>query len=190
MGSIKPFKVNISDAELGALKAKLGQSRYPDEIDKVEWSYGTPLAEVKRLAKYWENGFDWKKAESKLNNELPQFTTTVNVQDFGDIELQFVHKRSAVEGAIPLIFVHGWPGTFYEVIKLLPLLIQGDQSAPAFHVVAPSLPNFGFSEGIKKKGFGIAEYAKAMNALMLTLGYKEYGEHIDADDLSPLTNLM
>lgn len=107
---------------------------------------------MKRLVAHWTNGFDWRAQERKLN-ELPQFTTPVEVDGFGSLDMHFIHQTSDVQGAIALLFVHGWPGSFLEVTKLLPLL-KGGGGRPAFNVVAPSLPNYGFSEGCLKVSKG------------------------------------
>ncbi|EEB98496.1 hypothetical protein MPER_01980, partial [Moniliophthora perniciosa FA553] len=121
----------------------------------------------------WKDSYDWKKHEKLLNDELPQFTRDINVDGFGTLNIHYVHKKSQVtENAIPLLFVHGWPGSFIEIRKILPLLVQG---TPNFHVVAVGLPGFGFSEGAKKKGFSIGQYAEVSHKLMLALGYNEYG---------------
>ena len=174
MAAIKPFKIAVPDSQISDLKQRLALSRFPDELDSAGWSMGAPLADVKRLAQVWEHQFNWRAAEKKLN-ELPQFTTPITVPGFAPLDIHFVHARSTRENAIPLLFVHGWPGSFYEVIKVLPLLTQTtDPNLPSFHVVAPSLPNFGFSEGVSKKGFGLKQYAQAMHAIMEVLGYKEY----------------
>lgn len=132
-------------------------------------------------------------------NSLPQFETQITVDGFGPIDMHFLHQKSDVKGAIPLLFVHGWPGSFLEVTKMLPLLKGGD-GKPAFHVVAPSLPNYGFSSGMFKvrlfhpwglstylwptslidlaqKGFAIGQYAEACHKVMLALGYDQYGTH-------------
>ena len=115
MTTPQPYTINVPDASLQKLKHQLADSDFPDELESDDqWRYGTPLSDVKRLAKYWENGFDWRKAEAKLN-ELPNFRTKVPVEGFGDVDLHFVHKRSEVENAIPLLFAHGWPGNFTEV---------------------------------------------------------------------------
>lgn len=108
-----------------------------------------------------------------MNETLPQFEVTVNVEGFGDIDIHFLHQESDVDGAIPLCFVHGWPGSFLEVTKMLPLLKGGD-GKPAFHVVAPSMANYTFSQGVFKRGFGIAKYAEACHKVMLALGYDQY----------------
>jgi pimeloyl-ACP methyl ester carboxylesterase len=97
-----------------------------------------------------------------MNETLPQFMTTVTVDSFGDIDMHFIHQKSDVKGAIPLLFCHGWPGSFLEVTKMLSSLKGGD-GKPAFHVVAPSLPNYVFSGPCRKRGFGIGQYAEAMH---------------------------
>lgn len=89
--------------------------------------------------------------------------------------MHFVWQKSDIKEGIPLLFVHGWPGSFIEVTKILSLL-KGDRGGPAFHIVAPSLPNFGFSEGAKKRGFALPQYAETCHKLMLSLGYDKYGE--------------
>ncbi|KAI0633455.1 alpha/beta-hydrolase [Trametes polyzona] len=170
----KPFKVAVPEEELELLRKRLDLARFPDELDEAGWEYGAPLADVKRLAGYWRNGFDWRKAEAAIN-ALPQFTRDVEVEGFGSLNVHYVHKKSEVtENAIPLLFIHGWPGHFLEVRKMLPLLTAGPPEQPSFHVVALSLPGFGFSEAPKKKGFGPKQYAEVANRLMIGVGYDEY----------------
>ena len=106
--------------------------------------------EVKALTKYWIEEFDWRTVEKKLN-AIPQFKTEIKVEGFDPIDIHFVHQKSDVKGAIPLLFLHGWPGSFLEVTKMLPLL-KGEDGKQAFHVVAPSLPNYGFSGRVTKVG--------------------------------------
>ena len=149
MPQINPYKIAIPQEKVDRLKQKLALADFPTELDGADWEYGTPLAEVKRLTEYWHQSFDWKKAEAKLN-ELPHFATDINVDNFETLNIHFVHQKSEVKGAIPLLFAHGWPGSFHEVVKILPELVHGSNNFPAFHVVAPSLPSFGFSEGTKK----------------------------------------
>ncbi|KAH9855170.1 alpha/beta-hydrolase [Lenzites betulinus] len=169
----KPFTVAVPDADVERLHAKLELATFPDELDGAGWDYGVPLADIKRLSEYWKNTFDWRKAERSIN-EIPQFTTDIEVDGFGSLNVHFVHQKSEVENAIPLLFVHGWPGHFLEVRKLLPLLTAGSHDHPAFHVVAPSLPGFGFSEAPGKPGFAGPQFAETFNKLMLSLGYNEY----------------
>lgn len=190
MASIQPFQIAVPDAEIEKLHQRLSLATFPDELDEAAWDLGAPLADVKRLANYWKENFDWRKSEEKLN-QLPNFTTHIQAEGFESLRIHFVHQKSDVKGAIPLLFVHGCkprigyprkhmltspgPGSFVEVSKILPQLPKGDQNSPAFHVVALSLPNYGFSEGSKKRGFGLAQYAETCNKLMLQLGYDEYG---------------
>jgi hypothetical protein len=103
----KPFELHISDHDLDRLRQRLSLTRFPNELDEARWHYGAPLMEVKRLAEYWRDGFDWKAQQSAINRALPQFTTDISVDDFGTLNIHFVHKRSKVEEAVPLLFVHG-----------------------------------------------------------------------------------
>lgn len=150
MPTITPFKIAISDEKLRRLKQKLLFTDFPDETTnaKDHWARGVPLSDIKRLTAYWAETFDWRKVEAKLN-ELPQFVTTVDVDSFGQYNVHFVHQRGNSAQGIPLLFLHGWPGGFFEVSKLLPYL-NGGGNKVTFHVVAPSLVDFGFSSGSKK----------------------------------------
>ncbi|RFU24501.1 hypothetical protein B7463_g11834, partial [Scytalidium lignicola] len=170
--TIKPFKINVPDSKITRLHQKLDLTDYPDELEDAGSSCGAPLSDIKRLANHWRNGFDWRKQEAKLN-ELSQFTMDVDVEGFETLNIHFVHEKSEIKGAIPLLFIHGWPGSFNEVTKILPLLKSSD-GGPAFHVVAPSLPNFGFSSRVTKKGFGFFQYAEALHKVMIGLGYDQY----------------
>ncbi|TKA81445.1 hypothetical protein B0A49_00288 [Cryomyces minteri] len=170
--SLEPYKISVPDSALEQLKKQLEVVTFPDELNEARWDLGAPLADVKRLTAYWKDGFDWRKAEAKLN-ELPHFRTKIAAKGFDELKIHFVHQMSDAKGAIPLLFVHGWPGSFIEVTKMLPML-KGGGNSPAFHVVAPSLPNFGFSEGPNKRGFGLAQYAETCHELMLKLGYEKY----------------
>ncbi|KAH7414409.1 Alpha/Beta hydrolase protein [Phaeosphaeria sp. MPI-PUGE-AT-0046c] len=175
MAQPKSYTVSVPDSAIEKLKRKLADADYPDELDTTEqWPYGSPLSDVRRLANHWEKSFDWRRAEAKIN-ELPNFRKAVNVKGFGDIDIHFVHKESSNPNAVPLLFCHGWPGSFIEVTKLLPLLSAGESTdKPAFHVVAPSLPNFGFSQKILKPGFALSQYAETCHQLMQDLGYSKY----------------
>jgi pimeloyl-ACP methyl ester carboxylesterase len=145
-----PFKIAVPEEKLRKLHQKLLLTEWPDEVPlKEPRSRGTPLQDVKTLVDYWLHSFDWRAQESKLN-QFPQFTTDIDVDGFGTYNVHFIHQRSNVPNAIPLIFLHGWPGSFIEVTKILPKLVQGGQNFPAFHVVAPSLIDYGFSQGNNK----------------------------------------
>ncbi|KAJ8521040.1 hypothetical protein ONZ45_g2204 [Pleurotus djamor] len=174
MSNSSIFKICIPDEKIKVLKAKLELTELPDELDDAGWGYGVPLADIRRLVARWKDGYDWRTFEATLNEELPQFTTDIEVDGFGSLNVHFIHQRSEVADAIPLLFVHGWPGSFIEVRKILPLLVSKSPDHPSFHVVALSLPGYGFSEAPKKQGFGPEKYAEVSHKLMLALGYNEY----------------
>ncbi|KAL3453024.1 alpha/beta-hydrolase [Aspergillus insuetus] len=194
MAPIMPFKISIPDSRLQRLQQKLALTDFPNELedldpasDKEKWSRGAALPEIQRLASCWKDHFDWRKVEARLNEELPQYTMEIEIKGFGSYTIHFVHQRSdaavAADGerAIPLLFLHGWPGSFLEVSKILPLLAKRGEDGTSFHVVAPSLIDFGFSEGSRSKYFSLAQHAEAYHKLMLALGYEEYV--IQAGDL-------
>ncbi|KAI0259501.1 Alpha/Beta hydrolase protein [Gloeopeniophorella convolvens] len=174
MANEKPFRIAVPDDALALLQRKLADTRFPDEVEDANWAYGTPLADIKRLTERWRGDYDWRAHERRLNEQLPMFTRDIEVDGFGTVNVHYVHKRSSVAGAIPLIYVHGWPGNFAEVSKILPLLTAEEPGHPSFHVVAPSLPGYGWSEGILKPGFQGKNYAELFNKLMISLGYSEY----------------
>lgn len=132
------------------------------------------LSDVKRLTEFWKDGFDWRAYEAKLN-QFPQFTTNISVDGYEELNIHFIHQKSSRPNSIPLLFVHGWPGSIVEVTKIIKSLSEpkGDD-VPSFHVVAPSLPNFGFSDKVTKKAFGLKQYAETMHKVMLKLGYDKY----------------
>ncbi|KAH9017883.1 Alpha/Beta hydrolase protein [Lactarius hengduanensis] len=181
MTSEQPFKIAVSDDALALLKRKLGDTRLPDEVNAAEWAYGAPLADIRRLANRWKDGYDWRAHERKLN-ALPMFTRTFAVEGFGELDVHYIHQKSTAKGAIPLLFVHGWPGCFLEVTKVLPLLTAVSVDHPSFHVVAPSLPGYAWSEGVLEKGFHAKHYAE----MTLALGSSRYC----ADHLYPTTQLF
>ncbi|KAL6694499.1 Alpha/Beta hydrolase protein [Trichoderma pleuroticola] len=172
---IAPFKIAIPDSALEQLKQKLSQATFPSESDfSDDRDYGVSLSDVKRLTEYWKDGFDWRAYEAKLN-QIPQFTTNISVDGYEELNIHFLHQKSSRPNSIPLLFVHGWPGSIIEVTKIIRALAEpkGDD-VPSFHIVAPSLPNFGFSDKVTKKAFGLQQYAEAMHKVMLKLGYDKY----------------
>ena len=104
--SEKPFKLAVPDADIELLQKKLELVRFPDELDGAAWDYGVPLDDIKRLTEYWRTQFDWKKVEAQINT-LPIFTRGIEVEGFGTLNVHYVHQKSEVKGAIPLLFVHG-----------------------------------------------------------------------------------
>ncbi|GAB1526052.1 hypothetical protein RhiTH_009218 [Rhizoctonia solani] len=175
---IKPFTISIPDSELDQLHQKLELTRLPDELDLPpgqEWDWGIPLAVLKPVLEYWRIKYDWRAVEERINQSLPQFTTYVESKRHGEQEVHFVHKRSKNPGAIPLIFVHGWPGNFLEVSKIIEELVNPkDPKLPSFHVVTPSLPGYVFSQRANTPGMNIVGTAYVLDKLMQKLGYKHY----------------
>ncbi|KAF8880442.1 alpha beta-hydrolase [Infundibulicybe gibba] len=161
-----PFTISVSDEKLQLLREKLGLATLPDELEGSATQYGAPLGDIRRIVARWLGGYDWRKHEAQLNAELPQFTQDVEVDGHGALNIHYVHQRGDAVGAIPLLFVHGWPGSFLEVKKLLPLLRQSSPEHPSFHIVALSLPGFGFSAAPKKKGFGCAQIDGSLSDVM------------------------
>ncbi|KAL8715114.1 MAG: hypothetical protein Q9220_001071 [cf. Caloplaca sp. 1 TL-2023] len=171
MASIEPFTISVPEEQLERLSQKLSYTTFPDELEAADWAYGAPLADIKRLTKHWQESYSWRNTEAKIN-ELPNYKTPIEVDGFGTLDIHFVHQKSPVDGAIPLLFCHGWPGSFHEVTKILPLLTSS--TTPSFHIVAPSLPNYGFSSPVRTRGFALAKYAETCHKLMLKLGYPSY----------------
>src|SRR4051812_39592199 len=171
--SIKPFRIDIPQAALDDLHARLDRTRWPDGLPGVSWSYGVPLEYTKELAAYWRHDFDWRAQEAKLNR-FSQFTTTIDGQN-----VHFLHVRSNEPGALPLLITHGWPGSIVEFMKIIgPLtdpVAHGGESRDAFHVIAPSLPGFGFSGPTHDVGWTPKRIARAWVELMRRLGYQRFG---------------
>ncbi|KAJ7617140.1 Alpha/Beta hydrolase protein [Roridomyces roridus] len=174
MSDESAFKIPVSQESISLLHEKLRLATFPDELPDAGWDYGVPLADIRRLVARWLDGYGWRHHEALLNAELPQFTRDIPVGGYDTLNIHYVHKRSSIESAIPLLFVHGWPGSFLEARKLVPILTRDSPDHPSFHVVVVSLPGYGFSEAPSKKKFGLDQYAEVCNKLMLALGYNEY----------------
>jgi pimeloyl-ACP methyl ester carboxylesterase len=170
---VSPYEISVSQASLDTLNSKLAVATLPDEVDSAGWDMGVPLADMKRLTKYWINDFKWREVEKKLNS-LPNYMTSIAAEGYEMMHIHFLHQASKADNAIPLLFVHGWPGNFLEVTKIIDHLTASVEGQPSFHVVAPSLPNFAFSSGTKKRGFAMEQYAEICHKLMLRLGYDQY----------------
>ena len=169
---ITPFTVAISDAELADLQARLANTRWPADV-VADWSRGVPTSYARGLAETWATGYDWRAQEARLN-AFPQFTATIDGQT-----LHFVHVRSNVAGATPLLLAHGYPSSFVEFTRMIDSLVDpeahGGRAEDAFHVVIPSLPGFGFSAP-PVPGLGHpAHRPTAFDQIMQALGYERYG---------------
>ncbi len=171
--TIAPFRIAIPDADLDDLRARLRRTRWPDEVNDAAWSYGTAQAALRDLVGYWAEGFDWRAQEARLN-ELPQF-----MADIDGAAVHFVHVRGAGPNSLPLVLTHGWPGSFVEMRRILPLLTDpaahGGDAGDAFDVVVPSLPGYGFSGRPTAPGMSPFAIAKLWGGLMARLGYRRYG---------------
>lgn len=167
-----PFRIHASDLELDDLRRRLRNTRWPDSEVVEDWSQGTPLGYMKDIAAYWSDVYDWRTREASLN-QLTQWRC--DIDGFG---LHFVHMRSPHENALPLLLSHGWPGSIVEFSKVIPRLLDpvayGGNAEDAFHIVAPSLPGFGFSDKPVKPGFGVHQIARVFDSLMRRLGYARY----------------
>jgi epoxide hydrolase len=170
---IRPFRIDVPQADLDDLADRLGRTRWPSEIPGVGWDRGVPLDYLKELAEHWRTSYDWREHEAELN-EYEQFTTVVDGQN-----IHFLHVRSPEPDAFPLILSHGWPGSVVEFLDVIGPLTDprshGGDPADAFHLVIPSLPGFGFSEPTREPGWDSFRIARAFAELMGRLGYERYG---------------
>ena len=169
---ISPFTIDVPDDELDDLRQRLHNTRWPEAELVDDWSQGIPLSYVKEVCDYWADEYDWRAREAALNR-FDQFTTEID-----GVGIHFVHMRSPHENALPLIISHGWPGSIVEFHKVLEPLTDptahGSDAAHAFHVVAPSLPGFGFSGKPTETGWGVDKIADVFAELMARLGYESY----------------
>ena len=167
MSNIQPFKLHVEDSVLLDLKERLSKARWPDQLNAPindEWLHGTEMSYLKNLAEYWEKEFDWRANEEKFNNMGPQFTTKTK----DGRRLHFLHKKSTNPNAKPLLISHGWPGSIFEFVKIIPLLTD------EFHIVTPSIPGYFHSEPFHERGGTTYATAADFHNLMLQLGYNKY----------------
>ena len=174
MFKIDPFHIAVSDDALADLRRRLNATRWPHVIAD-DWSRGQPVRFVMELADRWKNGYDWRKQEAELNR-YPQFITEID-----DQPIHFLHIKSEVPNAFPLILSHGWPGSVAEFLDIIgPLTRPADYGldpALAFDLVIPSLPGYGFSAPMSATGWDAIKTAAAWDTLMKRLGYRQYGAH-------------
>ncbi|MEU9898535.1 epoxide hydrolase family protein [Streptomyces phaeochromogenes] len=182
---IRPFRIDIPQAQLDDLHTRLDLTRWPDELPGVGWEYGASLPYLRELADHWRGAYDWRKHEAALN-EIPQFVTEID-----GAQVHFLHVRSPEPDAVPLILTHGWPGSIVEFLGLigplsdpraLPHSRTGSSGGTpigdpgnAFHLVIPAIPGFGFSGPTKDRGWNVGRTARAWAELMRRLGYERYG---------------
>jgi epoxide hydrolase len=173
--AVHPYRVEIDQADLDDLQARLARVRWPDELPGAGWDYGVPVDWVRRLVDRWRDGYDWRAHEARLNAH-PQFTTTIDGQ-----RVHFLHVRSPEPGALPLICTHGWPMSVFEYLDLIGPLSDpgrhGGDPADAFHLVIPSIPGVAFSGPTTEPGWDTRRVGRAWVELMARLGYDRYGAH-------------
>ena len=168
MTEIRPFTIDVPQAAIDDLHARIRAARWPDKEQVDDWDQGIPLAVVQDFATYWAKQYDWRACEAALN-AYPNFLIELD-----EVDIHFLHIRSRHENERPLIMTHGWPGSVLEFMEVIEPLTNPADPADAFHLVIPSLPGFGFSGKPTETGWSITKIATAWNDLMLALGYDRY----------------
>jgi pimeloyl-ACP methyl ester carboxylesterase len=173
---VRPFTVEVAEEALRDLRERLERTRWPDAVDDAGWDYGANLAYLRELVSYWRSQFDWR-AQERILNQFTQYIATVD-----GFDIHFIHERAKGPRPLPLVLTHGWPGSFFEMHKLIPLLTDparfGADPADAFDVIVPSLPGFGFSERPRYAGMARDRIVDLWAALMTeTLGYARFAAH-------------
>lgn len=170
--AIRPFRVQVPDSALADLRRRITATRWPDPETVADRSQGVQLARLQALVRYWGEGYDWRKAERKLN-AFPQFVTRID-----DLDIHFLHVKSRHAQALPMVMTHGWPGSVFELLGVIGPLTDptahGGRAEDAFHLVLPSLPGFGFSDKPRGTGWNPDRIARAWDVLMKRLGYENY----------------
>jgi pimeloyl-ACP methyl ester carboxylesterase len=173
MSEIRPYRISIPDNAIVDLRERLKRSRWPEDYVDHDWDLGTDQTYLKALCAYWCEGYDWRRREAALN-QWPQFVTLID-----DLDIHFLHIRSTAPRPRPLLMTHGWPGSFVEMLKIIPMLAEpqrfGGDAADAFDVVVPSLPGFGLSGRPTKAGVNPSVIADIFVKLMQRLGYDNFG---------------
>lgn len=170
--AIRPFQVNVPEAELTELRRRITATRFPEKETVTDFSQGVPLATTQELARYWATEYDWRKVETRLN-AVPNFITEID-----GLDIHFIHVRSKHDNALPVLISHGWPGSIIEQLKLIEPLTNptahSGGAADAFHVVIPSMPGYGFSGKPTETGWGPERMARAWTSR--STGEKEHAK--------------
>jgi pimeloyl-ACP methyl ester carboxylesterase len=170
-----PFRVDVPEAVLADLRERLARTRWPDEVTEARWDYGVPLGYLQALVEHWRRDFDWREQERRIN-AYSHYRV-----DIGGISVHFVHGLGTGPRPLPLLITHGWPSSFYEMLKLISLLADpaghGGNPDDAFDVVVPSVPGYGFSARPNQRGFDYRRVADLWVKLMTGLGYDRFGAH-------------
>ena len=173
--SVRPFEVSIPQADLDDLQHRLEITRFATPAPGDDWKYGTPVGYLRDMVEYWRTSFDWRAQEERMNR-FPQFRTEVDGQT-----VHFIHVRSTVENATPIVLTHTYPGSFVDFLDVIGPLTDpeahGGRAEDAFHVVVPTLPGFGFSTPLSEGEWTMARVAQTWDALMRGLGYDSYAAH-------------
>ena len=171
--AITRMRIEVPEEVLDDLRRRLAAARLPDQIPGSGWGYGTDGAYLRELCSYWRDKFDWRAQETLLNRFEHHHTL------IGGQKLHFVHARSKIPGALPLVITHGWPGSVFEFYKIIGPLVDpvahGGSVRDAFHVVCPSIPGYGFSGPTHEPGWDVRRVAETFAKLMARLGYTQYG---------------
>jgi pimeloyl-ACP methyl ester carboxylesterase len=173
MPSPTPFTLHVPDADMADLHARLARTRFPDHVLNAGWAYGADLRTMRDLVAYWRETFDWRAQEARLN-AFPQFKVPLH-----DIDLHYLHVPGNGPDPKPLLLLHGWPGSVFEFLDIIPRLTDparfGGDAGDAFTVIAPSLPGYGLSFRPDQKRFGVADMADCFADLMTqVLGYPKF----------------
>jgi pimeloyl-ACP methyl ester carboxylesterase len=172
--AVQPFTIDVPDSILEDLKSRLERTRWPDGLPGTNWDYGSNLDYVKELVEYWRTKFDWR-AQERLLNSFSHFKTEVD-----GLDIHYIHEKGKGLNPIPLVITHGWPGTFFEMYKVIPMLSDpashGGDPADAFDIVAPSMPGYGFSGHTTERGLDVLAIGDLWAKLMSdNLGYQRFG---------------
>src|ERR1700751_4409788 len=169
---VEPFKVLVPQSAIDDLKSRLASTRWPERETVGDWSQGVPLQKAQALVAYWRDKYDWRRFEARIN-AFPQYRTQID-----GLGIHFIHVRSPQQTALPIILTHGWPGSVVEFMEVIGPLSDptryGGRAEDAFHVVAPSLPGFGFSHKPVETGWDVNKIARAWATLMPRLGYERW----------------
>jgi microsomal epoxide hydrolase len=173
MARIEPFKIEVPDEVLRDLRERLERTRFPDEVPNTGWEYGANLGYIKELVEHWRTRYDWRKHEAEINR-LAHFKTSID-----DLDIHFIHEKGRGPNPKPLLLSHGWPGSIYEFMQIIPMLTDpgayGGDPNQSFTVVAPSLPGYGFSGHSRTRAMNIQAIAEIFHKLMTdVLGYQRY----------------
>lgn len=169
---MRPFKIQISDKDIEYLNQRLANARWTTPTTQSGWEKGVPVDYLRNVADYWLNKFDWKKQEAALN-QYPQFMVEIEGQN-----IHYLHVKSPRENAVPLMLIHGWPGSFADFTRVIePLTNPEEPGQIAFDLVIPSIPGFGFSVPVKEKGYNMFRIAATFATLMDRLGYEKFAVH-------------